>query len=62
MLSDAAKKKQYESQRRIHSDTLDRVTIWVPKGKKETYKEYAKSMGVSLNQLVVDLLENEMKK
>jgi len=61
-LSDEAKRKQYESQRRIHKETLDQITVWVKKGERAKYRELANSKGMSLNALIVGLLEEELNK
>lgn len=39
----------------------DNITIRTSKGKREMYKAYAKSQGKSLNALIVELLEKEIK-
>ena len=41
---------------------LDDIKIRVPKGKREDYKAYAESKGMSLNKLIVDLIEKDMDK
>lgn len=41
-------------------NAYERLTVWVPKGDREKYKEFAKSQGKSLNQLIKDLLDKEM--
>ena len=40
----------------------DNITVRVPKGKREVYKEYAESQGKSLNALIVELLDREMSR
>ena len=40
---------------------LDEIKVRVPKGKREVYKAYAASKGKSLNALIVELIEFEMK-
>ena len=42
-------------------ENLDDIKIRVPKGKREVYKEYAKSQGTSLTQLIISLLEQDME-
>lgn len=41
----------------------ERITIWVnkDKGDKERYMNYAASQGKSLNALIVELLERDIK-
>lgn len=38
----------------------DDIKIRVPKGDRERYKDYAASIGKSLNQLVIELIENDI--
>ena len=40
----------------------DKLTLNLPMGDKERYKEHAKSKGKSLTGLIVDLLENDIGK
>lgn len=37
----------------------DEIKVRVPKGDKEKYKELASSKGMSLNQLIISLLDKE---
>ena len=39
----------------------DRVTVFVPKGKKQVIVKCAESKGCSTSQLVVEALENQYK-
>ena len=39
----------------------DQLSLRVPKGKREEYKAHADSHGKSLNQLVIELLEKDIK-
>ena len=39
----------------------DTITIRVPKGMREEYKNHAENKGTSLNKLVIDLLDRDMK-
>ena len=39
----------------------DRIVVGVPKGDKDRYKAHADSKGISLNKLIVELLENDIK-
>lgn len=41
---------------------LDDIKVRVPKGERERYKQYAESIGKSLNALIIELLEADMKK
>ena len=40
---------------------FDSIHIRVPKGKREEYQELAKSSGKSLNQFIIDLVEESKK-
>lgn len=40
----------------------DNITVRVPKGKREVYKEYAESQGKSLNALIIELLDERMSR
>lgn len=40
---------------------LDEIKVRVPKGQRERYKQYAESQGKSLNALIIELLERDMK-
>lgn len=40
----------------------DRISIMLPKGTREVYKEYAQKNGMSLNALVCKLLDKEINK
>lgn len=51
---------QKKATAKYHS-TLDHLKIHVQKGDKERYKEHAKNRGMSLNALVVQLLEQDIK-
>lgn len=46
---------------RYQQEHCERITIWVKKGDKDRYKQYAKSQGKSLNALIIDLLERDIK-
>ena len=43
-------------------ENRDKLTINLPKGDKKRYKEYAQSKDKSLTRLIVDLIEEDMKK
>lgn len=48
---------------RKYMDThIDKLTLGFPKGKKEKYKNYANSQGMSLTALITKLIEEDMKK
>ena len=56
------KKKQFEYQNRYIAEKYDRFTMMFPAGKKDIYREYAKSQGMSLNALINKLIEEDMQK
>lgn len=40
----------------------DKLTLNLPLGDKDRYKQYAESKGKSLTALIVELIENDMRK
>lgn len=58
----AYKKSQSKSVTKYISKTYDQVSLRIPKGTREKYKQYAESIGKSLNALIIELLEEDMKK
>jgi predicted HicB family RNase H-like nuclease len=42
-------------------ENTDDIRIRVPKGKKEEYKALAEQNGMSLNALIIELLEQKIK-
>ena len=44
------------------AESRDKLTLNLPKGDKDIYKEFAESQGKSLTALIVELIEKEMKK
>lgn len=40
---------------------LDEIKVRVPKGERDRYKQYAESKGKSLNALIIELIEQDMK-
>jgi len=53
-----AKKKAMEK----YLDKFDDIKIRVEKGKRDEYKKFAAQKGVSLNSLIIYLLEKEIEK
>jgi len=43
------------------SEKRDKLTLNLPKGDKEKFKAFAESQGKSLTQLIIELIEREMK-
>lgn len=39
----------------------DKLTLDFPKGDKEKYRAHAQSKGLSLNRLIINLLEDDIK-
>lgn len=39
----------------------DKLTLDFPKGYKERYRQHAQSKGVSLNRLIMDLLDEDIR-
>lgn len=42
-------------------ESRDKLTLNLPKGKKDEYKNYAASKGMSLTELISNLIEADMK-
>lgn len=54
--------KSKERTMRYMKEKRDRITVGVPKGDKDRYKAHAESKGLSLNALIVQLIEEDIKK
>lgn len=54
--------KSKERTMRYMKEKRDRITVGVPKGDKDRYKAHAESKGLSLNALIVQLIEDDIKK
>ena len=60
-------KKKYYTQARAkcnaeYLQNLDEIKIRVPKGKKEEYKRIAESEGKSLNQFIIDAINEKIER
>ena len=44
------------------AEKTDDIRVRVPKGKKDEYKLYAQSKGMSLNAYIISLIEADIKK
>lgn len=44
------------------AEKTDDIRIRVPKGTKDIWKAYAKNQGISLNALIIKLMEEEINK
>lgn len=54
--------RQNKATQKYQKENLEQVRFWVTKGKKEEYKKFAESRGLSLTALIVQLIEREMGK
>ena len=54
--------KAKERTMRYMKEKRDKLTLNLPLGDKERYKAHAQSKGKSLTGLIVDLIEEDMKK
>lgn len=57
MYNDKAKERTM----RYMKEKRDKLTLNLPAGDKERYREYAESKGKSLTGLIVELIEKDMK-
>lgn len=53
---------QKKSADKYLKEKVEDIRIRVPKGQKQLIKDYADSQGKSLNQFIVDLINEEMSK
>ncbi len=53
---------QNKATQKYIKNNYDRIMITVPKGERDKYKAYAKSKGISLNALFINLIEADIKK
>lgn len=53
--------RDFNKQNERIKNTYDRFTMTFPKGKKEEYRAYAESKGMSLNGYINKLIEQDMK-
>ncbi len=56
-----ATQAQLKANAKYH-EKLEDIKVRVPKGERERYKQYAESVGKSLNALIIELLEADMSK
>ena len=54
--------RQNKATQKYIKENLEQISFRVPKGKKDEYKEFAESRGLSLTALIVQLIEREMQK
>lgn len=53
-------KERSTQMQEYNRENRDKLTLSFPKGKKEEYRDYAKSKGMSLTELIVSLVEKDM--
>ena len=53
--------KSKERTMRYMKEKRDKLTLNLPLGDKERYKQHAQSKNMSLTALIVDLIENDIK-
>lgn len=58
MYSDCQKK----ATAKYNAKTYDDIKIRVPKGKRDIYKTFAESQGMSLNAWAISLMEQDMER
>jgi len=58
MYNEAAKNRTMKYMK----ESRDKLTLNLPKGKKDEYKDYAQSKGLSLTELIMQLIDADMKK
>lgn len=56
-----ASAEQIERQNEYNKAKYDRLSVMLPKGTRQRYKSYAAAKGMSLNALIVSLLDREMQ-
>lgn len=54
-------KTSSQVKQRYNEKAYDQIKLTVPKGEREKIKEYAESIGISVNQLYAIALERMMK-
>ena len=53
---------QNKATQKYQQANYERITVRCKKGRKEEYEQLASSLGISLNQLIINLLEAELEK
>ena len=51
-----------KASQKYKKENLEQVRFWVQKCKKDEYKAFAESRGLSLTAFIVKLIEDEMKR
>lgn len=47
---------------KYHKDTIENITIHVPKGRKDHYKSAADQSGMSLNQFAINSMDEKIER
>lgn len=55
-------KTSWQVKQKYNNKAYDKLYLTVPKGQKDLIKEYADSLGKSVNAYINDLIEEDMKK
>ena len=53
---------QNKATQKYQRANYERLTVRCKKGRKEDYEQLAASLGISLNQLIINLLDAELEK
>ena len=53
---------QNKATQKYIKNAYDTITVRMPKGMKDIYKNHADNCGKSLNKLIIDLLDRDMSK
>lgn len=56
-----ASAEQISKQNEYNKANYDRLTVMLPKGTRQKYRAHAESKGLSLNALIVQLLDKDIK-
>ena len=54
--------KQSQSWQKYRAKNCDRLAIDIPKGAKDRYKAHAERIGKPLRRLIMDLIEDDIKR
>lgn len=52
---------QNKATQKYSKKAYDQIKVVVKKGEREKYKQHAEAKGMSLNQLIIKLLDEDMK-
>ena len=54
--------RQNKATQKYIKENLEQISFRVPRGKKDEYKTFAESQGMSLTALIVKLIDDAMKR